>query len=69
MRHHFSQLSFNLPVVNLVAPYFDRFHLPSDAEGSVNVSALDALTSSVAMALERYMCDAARTCDLGGVQA
>ena len=49
-------LSYGLAVVNLVAPDFDRFHLLSDAEGSVNVSALDALTTSVAEALEAYMC-------------
>ena len=49
-------LSYGFAVVNLVAPNFDRFHLPSDAEGSVNITALDALTTSVAEALEAYMC-------------
>ena len=54
-------LSYGLAVVNLVATKFDRFHLPSDANlSSVNVSALNALTSSVAQALEAYVC--AATC-------
>jgi hypothetical protein len=49
-------LSYGFPVINLLARDFDRFHLPSDGEGSVNVTALNALTMSVAEALQAYMC-------------